>query len=209
MRFIEIGALIVTRLAFPGESEPEETQSRVHASLCAYALRVRGEIEPDWAVSPQPIKPIYALRRQCDIDRDLRTLLRRLRDRMVAARMAIGILKQTLSDPAPELGVGVVRRLSIKQMAELVLDDSGYTEPENVETRIWRPSLPVIHLCSAIQIMLQLAEPQTGPIGLEALLLSRQVIEWVVRAAEYHESLVLQSPRLRVDPDIMVKFRLA
>jgi hypothetical protein len=205
----EIGALIVTRLAFPGESEPEETQSRVHASLCAYALRVRGEIEPDWAVSPQPIKPIYALRRQCDIDRDLRTLLRRLRDRMVAARMAIGILKQTLSDPAPELGVGVVRRLSIKQMAELVLEDSGYTEPENVETRIWRPSLPVIHLCSAIQIMLQLAEPQTGPIGLEALLLSRQVIEWVVRAAEYHESLVLQSPRLRVDPDIMVKFRLA
>ena len=205
----EVGALLVTRLAFPGESEPEETQSRVHASLCAYALRARGDIEPDWAVSPQPIKPIYALRRQCDIDRDLRTLLRRLRDRMVAARMAIGILKQTLSDPAPELGVGVVRRLSIKQMAELVLEDSGYTEPENVETRIWRPSLPVIHLCSAIQIMLQLAEPQTGPIGLEALLLSRQVIEWVVRAAEYHESLVVQSPRLRVDPDNMVKFRLA
>ena len=55
----------------------------------------------------------------------------------------------------------------------------------------------------------KLAEPQTGPICLEALLLSRQVIEWVVRAAEYHESLVLQSPRLRVDPDIMVKFRLA
>jgi hypothetical protein len=203
----EAGALLVTRLAFPGESEAEETQSRVHASLCAYALRARGEIEPEWAVSPQPIKPIYALRSQRDIDRDLRTLERRLRDRMVAARMAIGLLKETLTSPVAERRVG--GRRSIKQMAELVLEDSGYTEPENVETRIWRPSLPVIHLCSAIQVMLQLAEPQTGPIGLEALLLSRQVIEWVVRAAAYHESLVVQSRRLRVDPDNMVKFRLA
>src|SRR5439155_12090971 len=54
----EVGAPLVTRLAFPSESELEETQSRVHASLCAYALRARSEIEPDWAVSPQPIKPI-------------------------------------------------------------------------------------------------------------------------------------------------------
>jgi hypothetical protein len=203
----EAGAMLVTRLAFPGESEAEETCSRVHASLCAYALGARCEIEPDWATSPQTIKPIYALRRQCDIDRDLRTLERRLRDRMAAARMAIGFLKEALTGEVPKLPAGV-ERLSINQMAQLVLDDTGHSDPENVETRIWRPSLPVIHLCSAIQVMLQLGEPETGPLGLEALLLSREVIECVVRAAECHEAVIARSRRLRIAPQTLIKFRL-
>jgi hypothetical protein len=47
-------------------------------------------MEPDWALPSQPIKPIYALRRQDENDRFLRTLERRVRDRIVAGRMAIG-----------------------------------------------------------------------------------------------------------------------
>jgi hypothetical protein len=92
-------------------------------------------------VSPQPIKPVYALRSQCDIDRDLRTLQRRLRDRMIAARMAIGFLKEAVTGEVPKLPANI-KRMSVNQMARLVLDDAGYTDPENVETRIWRPSLP-------------------------------------------------------------------
>ena len=41
----EIGAWLVTWLAFPGESESEERRSRVHASLCAYALRAKYETD--------------------------------------------------------------------------------------------------------------------------------------------------------------------
>jgi hypothetical protein len=202
----EAGAMLVTRLAFPCEGESEETLSRVHASLCAYALRARCQIEPDWGTSPQRIKPIYALREQCDVDRDLRTLERRLRDRMVAGRMAIGFLKEALTGQEP-LPTGL-KRLSINQMSEFVLDDTGYTDPENVETRIWRQSLPVIHLCSAIQVMLQLVEEQTGSLGLETLLLGHHAIECVVRAAEFHESVVAQSRHLRIDDERLVKFRL-
>ena len=91
----------------------------------------------------------------------------------------------------------------------LVLDDVGYTEPENVETRIWRPSLPVIHLASALQLMLHLADPVTGPIGLEALLLGRNVIELLIRTAEYHEALIAQSRHLRIAPERLIRFRLA
>src|SRR5580704_10711917 len=46
--------------------------------------------EPDLATVPQPMKPIYAFRLQQDISRDLRTLERRIRDRMIAGRMGIG-----------------------------------------------------------------------------------------------------------------------
>jgi hypothetical protein len=202
----EIGARLVTLLAFPGERESEKVRSRVHASLCAYALRAKYETDREWLVAPQSIKPIYALRPQFDIDRDLRTLQRRLRDRMIAARMAIAFLKEAVTGEVPKLPAGI-KRISVKQMALLVLEDAGFTDPENVETRIWRPSLPVIHLATAIQLMLQLAEPHAGRLGLEALLLDRGIIELMVRTAEYHRSIIMQS-RLQIDPDELVQLRL-
>jgi hypothetical protein len=57
--------------------------------------------------------------------------------------------------------------------------------------------------------MLHLAEPECGPIGLEALLVAREVIELLVRTAEYHESVIEQSRYLRLDPENMIRVRLA
>jgi hypothetical protein len=202
----EAGALLVTLLVYPDASD--EAQGHVYTSLCTYALRARSEMEPDWALHPQSIKPIYSLRTQRDCNRALRTLERRLRDRMVAGRMAIAFLKEALLGHVPELPAGV-KRLSINQLAELVLGDTKFTEPDNVETRIWRPSLPVIHLCSAIQVLLSLAEPEVGLIALEALLLNRKVIELIVRAAAYHETLLAQSRHLHFDPERMIRIRFA
>jgi hypothetical protein len=202
----EIGAWLVTQLAFPGKSESEEVRGRVHASLCACALRTKYETDGEWLVSPQPIKPLYALRPQFDIDRDLRTLRRRLRDRMIAARMAIGFLKEAITGELPKRPAGI-NRVSVKEMAMLVLGDAGYSESKNVETRIWRPSLPVIHLVTAIQLLLHLAEPTTGRLRLEALLLDRGIIELMVRTAEYHRSVIMQS-RLKIDSEMLIRIPL-
>jgi hypothetical protein len=199
----EAGAMLVTLLAYPVESD--EIRSRVHASLCTHALRVKCLIEPDWATSAQSIKPLYALRGQPDINRDLLTIERRLRDRAAAGRMAIAFLKEAVTGEIP----AAIKRLSLNQLAELVLEDTGCTDADNVETRIWRPSLPVIHLASAVQVLLSVAEPEVGPIGLEALLLSRKVIELVIRAAEYHETVIAQSRRLRVNFERLIRIRLA
>jgi hypothetical protein len=170
----EVGASLITLLAYPRERE--EVWAQVHASLCSYTLRIRSASEPDQATVPQPIKPIYAFRLEEDISRDLRTLERRMRDRMIAGRMGIGFLKEAVTGRVPE----GLTRLSINELAELVRDDAGYSEPENVEARIWRPSFPVIHLATALQVLLHLSDPQIGPIGYEALLLGRGVIELVI-----------------------------
>jgi hypothetical protein len=204
----EAGAMFVTWLAYPGDSE-DEIRSRVHASLCNHALRVKCAIEPDWALVPQAIKPIYALRCQRDIKRDLRTLARRLRDRMVAGRMAMAFLKEALGGEVLKLPADLPPRLSINQMAHFVLDDTGHADSKNVETRIWRPSLPVIHLATAVQVWLQVAESEKRPLGLEMLLLSRQLIECLVRTAQRHESIIAQSRRRRIDLDRLIKVRLA
>ena len=94
LQVYEAGALLVTLLAFPEASD--ETQGNVHASLCNYALKIRSAIEPDSTLLPQPIKPFYAFRSERDCNRDLRTLVRRWRDRMVAGRMGIAFLRETL-----------------------------------------------------------------------------------------------------------------
>jgi hypothetical protein len=201
----EAGAWLITILAYPDADD--ETQGHVHASLCTHALRVRSEIEPDWAIRPQATKPIYSLRSPYECNRALRTFERRMLNRMVAGRMAIAFLKEALPGHPLILPAGM-KRLSLNQLAELVLDDSQSTDPDNVETRIWRPSLPVIHLCSAVQIFLSQLEPKIGPVVLEALLLDRNAIELVIRTAEFHETVLAQSRHLRIDPDKMIRIRL-
>ena len=96
------------------------------------------------------MKSIYAMRRSDDVSRDLRTLQRRLRDRMAAGRMAIGLLKDAVGHRVNEVAAGW-SRVSVNQMARLVIDDTGQSNPGNVKTRIWRPGLPAIHIASAFQ----------------------------------------------------------
>ena len=129
----EAGALLVTLLAFPEASD--QMRGDVHASLCNYALRIKSAIEPDCATLPQPIKPLYALRSERDCNRDLRTLLRRVRDRMIAGRMAVAFLKGALPGQELKLPQGL-KRLSINQLSRLVLDDTGFTDPHNVDSHL-------------------------------------------------------------------------
>ena len=93
-------------------------------------------------------------------------------------------------------------------MASLVLEDTENAEVANVNTRVWRPSLPVIHLATATLHLLRSLEPGIGRLDMAAFLLSREVIETVVHAAETHEGLIAQSRRLRIDPDRLLKIEL-
>ena len=154
------------------------------------------------------MKPLYALRTPREVRKDLRTLRRRLRDRTAAGRMAIGFLKEAVGGGVTELAAGP-SRVSINQLARLVLDDTGQIDPENVETRTWRQSLPAIHIASAIQEFLHLTEPEMGKLGLETFLLNRWAIECVVRGAEFHASIIAHSPHLPIDPARLIRVRLA
>jgi hypothetical protein len=203
----EAGAVLTTLLAYPGHSE-EQRRAALHASLCHLALRLEWDLDPDWALSPQRIKPLYALRPPKEVKKDLRTLPRVLRDRLAAGRMALGFLKEVATDRTPALPAGI-KRLSVNQMATLVLEDTANIEVANVKARVWRPSLPVIHLASATQLLLHRLEPERKRLPLELLLISRPIIEYIVRTAETHEKMVVESRRLRIDPEMLIKVRLA
>ena len=203
----EAGAVLVTLLAYPGASEGARREA-LHASLCHVAVRLKCELDPDWALSPQWIKPLYALRATQEVTKDLRTVPRLLRDRLAAGRMALGFLKEVATGEMPALPAGIAR-LSVNQMATLVLEDTRNIEVANVKARVWRPSLPVIHLASATQLLLHLFEPERKRLPLEMLLISRPIIEYIVRTAETHERMIVASRRLRIDPDRLIKVRVA
>lgn len=203
----EGGATLVALLAYPRDDGESSGRAGLHASLCALALQTRFEGQPE-GLAPQLMKPIHVFREEDEISKDLKTLNRRLRDRMVAARMAIGFL-QLAAGKQPKLPPGI-KRLSLNQMSDLVLEDAGQAEPENVETRIWRPSLPVIHLAAATTVMIDVVERAGfGRPGIGELLSSRLLIEFVVREAQSYEALMSQNPHFPQNPESFVKLRLA
>jgi hypothetical protein len=201
----ECGAALITLLAYPANSEKERSQ--LHASLCANALRTQFLGPPDDQVA-QLMKPIYAFRDREEIIKDLKTLKRRLRDRMVAARMAMGFL-QLAAGKVPKLPAGI-RRLSLNQMSEMVLVDAGQSEPENVETRIWRPSLPVIHLAAATAVKINNVEKAgLGRFDFMELIMCRPLVEAIVHEAQAYEGLMSKSPHFPLNPANFVRLRLA
>jgi hypothetical protein len=76
-----------------------------------------------------------------------------------------------------------------------------------IRSAIRRPSLPVIHLASAVHGYLHL-RAENEALGVGPLLTSRDVIEDLICSAEYCEPLVAGSRHLRVDADKLIKLRL-
>jgi hypothetical protein len=205
----EAGVTLATLLAYPGRNDTDATRGRMHRTLCADILLERYETDPEWAAAPQLIKPKYAFVSGQEIDRNLRPLVRRLRDRMAAAHMVIPFLLQAQNGRTPDLPPGV-KRLSLNQMAEFVCSDVGQSEPQNVKSRIWRPSVPVIHLAAAIAVLGQdIWRGTAQPLRLQDLVRTQCIIERIVRQAEEFEALIAKSRYLHIDPENLIRVRLA
>ena len=214
----EIGTLLITILAYP-KIDQEEDRGGLHASLCNQFLYDRSVKDQTWAASPQLIKPVYAFRSEALIKKDTRKLERLLRDRAVAGRMAMGFFLEAEGDgKRPKSLPKEIKKVTLDGMAIMVKDEvlrSGSEETENIEKRAWRPSLPVIHLAAAMQVLLQGLDkgisglPSMGDLGN-----SREAIEWLVTKARYFEDLITTKPiiinrKVIIKPEQLIKIRLA
>ena len=80
----ECGAALLALLAFPSATDTEREE--IAASLCASHLQAMFEKSGN---PNERVKAKYAFRGEQTIKRDLKTIDRRIRDRMVAAKVAI------------------------------------------------------------------------------------------------------------------------
>ena len=204
MEVYECGAKLLALLACPADSE-EARREELYLSLCGRALWSRYLAAPDdW--TPITVRPQHVFRHPDRIDSDVAFVGKRFGERMVAGRMAVPFFWHA------ELGDRLmlprqIERLSVNQMAEYVLEDAGLADPENVESRFWRPSRPVIHLAAAAFIGQQMKKAGE-PFSQETFLLNRELIECVLRKAEELETLIANDPKFPVKPDQLIRFRI-
>jgi len=90
----------------------------------------------------------------------------------------------------------------------MALKDARESDPQNIKKRVWNKSLPVVHLCAAIQCMLQQLERFGTPIDdFVYILMNRVFLDWIIPEAEKYEPLFDKS-KLKITPDKLIKFRI-
>ena len=207
LEIYEAGAMLLTHLAYPEKNISDDERGKIHATLCNWALRLRYNEDPAWSQSPQLIKPCYAFFDADEIAKILKTFSRRMRDRSVAGRMAMAFIMEATEGTNIKLPKGT-KRVSLNEISTMVLEDASQSDPENVEMRIWRPSLPVIHICAAVQFIMQTSAKAGASIDFTDVLTSRELIEQIITIAEECESLLLASSKVKVDKEALLRFRI-
>jgi len=185
----EAGAIVLAHLALPNGTE--EARGGLIFSLCNRALRAKYDLASSEAHSEQLLKPIYVFRAENQIGKDFRTFDRRLRDRLIAADMAIALLKEATGTLPATLPEGL-RTLSLNELSAW----AGRKLPESrkkgagrdqgdIETRIWRESLPVIHFAVALANFTQTSDRQRqGKLHPVEMVLKPEFVKWLITYAE-------------------------
>lgn len=206
----EAGALFLTHLAYPEKTASDKQLGGIYTSLCAIAQKqICCDSNKD-DNTPQLVVPAYALRDESQILKDLKAFPRRMRDRAVAGRMGAFFLKKAAMPEGSDIGLPqCISRVSLNQVAAAVLEDSKNSEPENVETRIWRPSLPVIHIAVAIQVMLQdIAKAGvTDEVNFMYLMLDPFFVTYIISQAESYIPLITKND-LPIAANKLTRFRV-
>jgi hypothetical protein len=204
----EWGALLTTIMAFPEREPPESLMESCFLSLCSLAIRGRVAIEPALVNQRLAMKPAYALHDSAFLDRDMRHVEKRLQHRMLAGKMCVPFLQEASTRMRLELPPGI-ERLFVSQMAEMVLEESGYSDAKHVVERIWYPSRPVIHFAAATTIVSsEYVRLGYGHLTIAQLVTDPNVVSSVVRVANDCIPLLAKSRRARVDTGSLIRVRL-
>jgi hypothetical protein len=106
-----------------------------------------------------------------------------------------------------------VTRLSLNQLSALVQMDANQTDPENVKSRIWRPSIPAVHIAAAVAVVLN-DSVRAGAVETSwgDILASRSIIQQIVHYSQLFEIYIENSERIRsqlnINSDRLIKLRL-
>lgn len=205
----EVAAQVLTILMFSGPNDTDDIRGHVRMSLCAWAIHRRAELDAQWGEELQAMRPVYAIWPTKEVDRDMARINRRMRSRMTAGRMAMVFLKKAHHGEVPRV-TPPLKRLSINQVAEWALPDSGLTDTANVKSRAWRPSLPVLHLAAAAEFVRQMYEKAGQPLSYDDLLWQPLPLQLMLAEAATYEALFAKltvEGTLRLDLDTLIRIR--
>ena len=191
----EIGAELFSYYAYPGLREVDQQRDAADALCWAY-LKSHGNKFPESETSLRKTYPELFSMDGREFRRRLRTFDRRLRDRKIAARMALGMFSQAISGLPPSLPASMMKH-TLEELANLVLSESGEKSPENIIRRAWRETKPVITLAVALQVLGRACVPDTEITDLAYPIGDGKLHCAVIEYAQLLEPCLLIDKRLR------------
>lgn len=204
----EAGMAIFTYLAYPDKVGNSEDMASILASLCNTYLRHKANEDAHWSGNAQSMKPLYALRSENEVKKDLKIFDRLLRDRLVAAKMAIAFLQEVGSEHPPALPKGI-SKLSLNQLSGMGQEELGQTEAHNIEARIWRPSIPVVHLAAALAVVMDQLEKSTKSIiGIFEIVENPRTVKLIVDYSNEYADLLIKSTKVNIVSEELIRLEL-
>lgn len=204
----EAGSTLLSYLAYPHIDKDCEDRALYERALQHKILRHLATTRPGWASQKVLICPAVALMTDSEVRRATRQSDRRMRDRIVAGKMAVGLIAQSVTGKPTKLPKPM-KRLSLNQLAEFFLEFSEEVEPANVIKRAWTASKPVVHLAAALEIYKRMAVDRGLPGTLADIQFVPGALEEVLEIAADHLKHVTTNPTINVGPDALIQFALA
>jgi hypothetical protein len=212
-RHFEAGAIILAMLALPDASD--EDRGGLIYSLCHRALRAKFDLTKSDSHIEQPLKPIYVFRTEADLAKDFKKFDRLLRDRFIAADIALALLKRK-TDALPETLPPGLAKFSLNELCERAAKKylksrkrGGVIEAGNVESRQWRSSQPVLHFAIALAIFTQAYHREgRGQIKPVEILGQPELIEWLIMTANAYGDILEQHGILGAKAPALIRIRL-
>lgn len=155
----EIAALLFALLSAPPSVASDKEFNDYYFGLVSDFLHLKIHNDPEWAQISQNIKPYYL---SISSDKAARIAVKsdkKIQNRLNAAHIAI----QKLIEVAhPEKLNHINYDLSLNKMIENLDQFEGIKDLDNFETRVWRTSIPIIHLAVALAIIMNDASVNFG-----------------------------------------------
>lgn len=206
----EIGAIAIATLCFSAPGDSDDAREKAVTALCAWALRVRAQADATWANTALPIKPCYAAQSFEEVDRVLKDVNRRMRDRLAAGRIVMPFLQKALTGELPIIGKSPMKP-TVNKLAPYVLKDPSISDIDNVKSRVWSPSRSVLHLAGAFEFAHDVLHKGGDELDFVTMLWNEPFVRFVLKVAGDAEGLIAKSfsdGDLKIDPATLIRLRV-
>lgn len=200
----ECGALLLSYLCFP-EPGADVERARAFATVCYLALKAMAEKDKTWISREQILKPGYLMYPKELRNKYIPLMERKIHQRIAAASVAAPLLYEGAAEFLGSSQLTKSKRTSIVEGLEQLIPSMGISDVVNVSSRIWRPSLPVIHLTMATVVTIHASSPRGTFFD---VFCDEQFIRSVVGSAETFAFMVSITPKLKKNSEALIEFGL-
>lgn len=149
----EIAATLFSLIAYPPSQYKSDKIDLCMMGLITKYLHWKRRTDDTWASSYQKIKPIFLDLKESQFEQIEKKFDETLQDRLNATFIAKRWLEEAKN---PES----IQRPTIQAFIDELADYEGISDIDNLRARVWRKSIPVIHLSMALEKIIDLMDSE-------------------------------------------------